>query len=465
MTPMDARPFAVEQLISARYGIEQAMREMPALRQAVAEKMKEDIEAARPYHSALRKSKIDLVEALDSAGSALEEMEEFKLARGARILRDSVSSFKLMAVSYSKLLQVLNQFCNMLPNDEGTVGRALGRLTNHAKMGYFPTDLTHIGYLHEALDFPECCVNLLDPCCGEGYALKALAPSVNSVTYGVELSNERAEAACERLARVAMGDFFRCRISRGVFHVLFLNPPYLAIPGENVRVREEKRFLIESLPCLMQGGTLIYIVPYYRVTPGIARCLCDHLTDISVYRFEGKEFERFRQIVLIGKRTRSRNGAREAVRLYKQCELGPDLPGLSEIGTARYTIPNTESSVEVFCGSIFNELELYRQMSQSGSVRELFGKENELDRLDKRPMLPLNAGQIGLIGGSGMLDGLVDCDVPHVIRGMIAKDVITDEHPIEFRKDKSVKRILQTNTVTNRLTFHLLTPDGYKRLY
>lgn len=200
MTPMDARPFAVEQLISARYGIEQAMREMPALRQAVAEKMKEDIEAARPYHSALRKSKIDLVEALDSAGSALEEMEEFKLARGARILRDSVSSFKLMAVSYSKLLQVLNQFCNMLPNDEGTVGRALGRLTNHAKMGYFPTDLTHIGYLHEALDFPECCVNLLDPCCGEGYALKALAPSVNSVTYGVELSNERAEAACERLA-------------------------------------------------------------------------------------------------------------------------------------------------------------------------------------------------------------------------------------------------------------------------
>ena len=78
MTPMDARPFAVEQLISARYGIEQAMREMPALRLAVAEKMAEDIEAARPYHSALRKSKIDLVEALDSAGSALEEMEEFK---------------------------------------------------------------------------------------------------------------------------------------------------------------------------------------------------------------------------------------------------------------------------------------------------------------------------------------------------------------------------------------------------
>ena len=61
----------------------------------------------------------------------------------------------------------------------------------------------------------------------------------------------------------------------------------------------------------------------------------------DVYKRQGKEFERFRQIVLIGKRTRSRNGAREAVRLYKQCELGPDLPGLSEIGTARYTIPNT----------------------------------------------------------------------------------------------------------------------------
>ena len=146
----------------------------------------------------------------------------------------------------------------------------------------------------------------------------------------------------------------------------------------------------------MQGGILIYIVPYYRVTPGIARCLCDHLTDISVYRFEGKEFERFRQIVLIGKRTRSRNGAREAVRLYKQCELGAGIcRACRKLGTARYTIPNTESSVEVFCGSIFNEFGAVPANESVGKrQRAVRQGKNELDRLDKRPMLPLNAGQI-----------------------------------------------------------------------
>lgn len=460
---MESKPFALEQLDGARYSIQQAVREMAALREAVTEKLQLGTEEARPYHTALQKTKFDLVAALDRAGAALEEMSELELGRGAKKLRDAVSAFPVMTKNYVPLLRTLNQFCDRLPADEGSLGRVLGRLMNLAKMGYYPTDLTHMGYLRDALDFPDgVTVNLLDPCCGEGHALKALAPPVNGVTYGTELSTDRAEAACEHLNRVAMGDFFRCRISRGAFHVVFLNPPYLAVPNGQSRIREEKRFLIEALPCLLQGGILIYIIPYYRMTPGIARCLCDNFTDLGIYRFEGVEFDRFRQVAIIGRRRRRQDGSRMAAQLYKKCELGDKLPGLSTIEKACYHIPPETVSVDIFCGSIFNELELYRQMRSSDSVKALYCHQNELDRMDKRPLLPLNAGQIGLIGGSGMLDGLVECNAPHVIRGMITKETISDEQVIDQSQDGRTKTLLQTDTVTNKLTFHVLTADGYK---
>ena len=45
------------------------------------------------------------------------------------------------------------------------------------------------------------------------------------------------------------------RISHEAFHVLFLNPPYLSVLGENGQTgRDEKRFLVNGLCHLMQGG-------------------------------------------------------------------------------------------------------------------------------------------------------------------------------------------------------------------
>ena len=47
--------------------------------------------------------------------------------------------------------------------------------------------------------------------------------------------------------------------------------------------------------------------------------------------------------------------------------------------------------------------------------------KSDLDRTDKHPLLPLSIGQIGLVGGSGMINGLVECDTPHIIKGRIIK--------------------------------------------
>ena len=34
-------------------------------------------------------------------------------------------------------------------------------------------------------------------------------------------------------------------------------------------------------------------------------------------------------------------------------------------------------------------------------------EKNKLDSDNKRPLLPLNIGQVGLIGGSGLINGIV----------------------------------------------------------
>ena len=65
--------------------------------------------------------------------------------------------------------------------------------------------------------------------------------------------------------------------------------------------------------------------------------------------------------------------------------------------------------------------ELSEQLKKSGSFSRMFEK-NKLDTGMKRPLLPLNLGQVGLIGGSGLINGLVECDTPHIIKGRIIKE-------------------------------------------
>ena len=43
--------------------------------------------------------------------------------------------------------------------------------------------------------------------------------------------------------------------------------------------------------------------------------------------------------------------------------------------------------------------------------------------MENVPLLPLNIGQVGLIGGSGLINGYVDCENRTVIKGRVIKEV------------------------------------------
>ena len=213
----------------------------------------------------------------------------------------------------------------------------------------------------------------------------------------------------------------------------------------------------------MIGGVLIYVIPYYRLTEDICRLLSDNFNDLSVWRFTDAEFRKFKQVAILGARKKRATDAETAARLEKLAYAPAKIPVITELQEDRYVVPGVEKAVEVFKGERFNEKELERQLSHSDSIRRLMNAKSELDRGQKHPLLPLSIGQIGLVGGSGMINGLIECDTPHIIKGRIIK-VKNTEREEKFSYNGRYTGAEIKETVSNKMVFNVLTPKGFKSL-
>lgn len=458
--------FVLEKLTAARSTILKGSGELLTNRAKVEKYREADLQRAQEAYLELQKTQKRILSALSEAQLALLETEEDDLASTAGKLHQGLAGFNLMSRAYKPVYEVLTGFAEKLPETQDTVNAAvIGRLMNNVRMGYYPTDPENIGHILRGIQFPEgVTTNLLDPCCGCGKALRQLAEGNNCYAYGVELDEARAEEAQTRLTRVGVGSFFHSRISNEAFHLLFLNPPYLSVISEGgSRTRHEKRFLIESLPHLMQGGLLIYVIPFYRLTADICKILADNFSDLSVWRFTDGEFKKFKQVAVMGKRKKRDESPDDAAWLEKWSYVPEEIPLITEIEEGCYAVPSVTKTVEVFKGELFNEKELERQLSHSDSLKRLMNARSDLDRGTKHPLLPLSIGQIGLVGGSGLINGLIECDTPHIIKGRIVKvkNVEREEkfNARGFHTGAEVKEV-----VSNKMIFNVLTPKGFKSL-
>ena len=172
-------------------------------------------------------------------------------------------------------------------------------------MGYYPTPLSVVDRIKSFVPVPESQpVNVFDPCCGEGVALKHLAEGWDCQTYGIELDEHRAEQAKGNLDKVLKCSCAQARITNGCYSVLFLNPPYDEETFGNGMVtsseRKEKIFLRDTIKYLKPKGLLIYIIPQSRLDKAIAKILSYRFESINVYRFQDDEYDAFKQIVAFG---------------------------------------------------------------------------------------------------------------------------------------------------------------------
>lgn len=458
------RYYAIERLSQLQEQIVQLSQGMVVQRAKVEKFRHEDLASARDTYSELQRTRKQLCQALSDSQPLLMEAEEYRTATAAEQLHKGLLSFDLMSNAYRPVYDALIAFAQAFPVNETTSAAVVGRLMNNIKLGYYPTDPDNIDLLLRGVKFPEGVVtNLLDPCCGCGKALRQIAQGNGCYTYGVELDEVRAEEAQTRLHRVGFGSFFHSQISHEAFHLLFLNPPYLSVLNESGgRSRHEKRFLIESLGCLAYGGLLVYIIPYYRLTSDICRVLMDNFEDISVWRFTDSEFQRFKQVAVLGVRKRRDVEPLDTFWLEQYAVHPADIPSLTELPEDRYALPPEPLEVGVFKGERFNQKELEQQLRRSGSFTQMMAR-SELDSGAKRPLLPLSISQIGLIGGSGMINGLIECDTPHIIKGRIVKVVRTETEEKFSARGKHMGSEV-TETISNKMIFNVLTPNGFKAL-
>ena len=148
------------------------------------------------------------------------------------------------------------------------------------------------------------------------------------------------------------------------------------------------------------------------------------------------------------------DGSEQAEILSQYAMLPEKIPMIDTLQAERYEMPDLPKTVDLFKGAKFNLGELQRQLAASKSINMFFEK-SRIDSMEKRPLLPLNIGQVGLIGGSGLINGYVDCECPHVIKGRVIK---------EIRRRENEDLNLLSETRVNRMLFNILTPEGVKRL-
>lgn len=148
--------------------------------------------------------------------------------------------------------------------------------------------------------------------------------------------------------------------------------------------------------------------------------------------------------------------------LERNAEKPETIPELSELPEGRYLLPAVPLDVPVFKGEQFNQKELEQQLRRSDSFAQMMCR-SELDSGVKRPLLPLSISQIGLIGGSGMINGLIECDSPHIIKGRIIKVTRTESEEQFSASGKHLGSEIK-ETISNKMIFNVLTPHGFRAL-
>ena len=214
------------------------------------------------------------------------------------------------------------------------------------KMGYYPLPASEGAKLRALLSFsqPACVV---DPCVGQGTALKLVTSGAPVRLYGVELDADRAHIAHLNGITTIQGNAFDALAKSESFSLLYLNPPYDSEIGPVGNNRMERLFLEHTYRWLVPEGVLVFVIPFERLYD-CAGVLGSHFGNLSVLRMTDEESVRFRQIAVLGVRQNIRGTALEDNKRFLH-SISPygsfhALPDLTPNSCARYSVPSSNDA-------------------------------------------------------------------------------------------------------------------------
>jgi len=290
------------------------------------------------------------------------------------------------------------------------------RIAAVTKMGYYPTPPKTLQLISLKLRPASKggSFRFLDPCAGQGEALNQVAEvlrqqGVHIVTYGVELSDNRAASAEQVLDHCICADWQDITCAHKGISLLWLNPPYDSEAGQAgiEKRRLEYVFLQNALKVLQTGGLLVYIVPLKLLgQPNVARFLAGYFEHLAVYALPDEEYAQFGQIVLFGyRKAQAFQDDDMMVRLINLAQTG-DIPSLEGSDTL-YPVPTaTLPEAKFFLRkTALTPEEVLNAVITHGvhTTRRFKDRLNTLRDDSFTPVVPLRIGHVGSLISSGQM--------------------------------------------------------------
>ena len=329
----------------------------------------------------------------------------------------------------------------------------MARLASQAKNGFHPlAPEAAAGILQHLVPGGEQ-ITILDPCAGEGKALKQLGEGLGvpeENLYAIELNSLRAERLAEAYPKINLlgpCSFMATEISVSSFSLVYCNPPFDDEMGGGGR--EEVTFVRKSLRLLVKGGVFVLVCPYDQVwgKKGMCELLDTWLEDTEVYLLPN-QLRTFKECVVIGRKRAEWLNPKvlgEAGVLHQRgiswaylYEYRRDTDEIARLGEPQFDqwtnhgIPVALSRRDdptrlvvppgrkppSFSKTGLTDEELEELLQASPLYEKL--KTMRLPPL-KRPPLSLNKGHTSLVALTGLLDGHVPSNPPHVVRAYCSK--------------------------------------------
>ena len=346
------------------------------------------------------------------------------------------------------------------------------RLAAQAKLGFYPAHPDAIAGIAAHLTLPKLRadeVNIIDPCAGEGLAIRQLADALGipqQRTYAVELDAGRVGALKANLPEANVlgpASFLGVSITGFSFGLAYVNPPFDNELGGGRR--EEFTFAERATRLLVGRGVLVLVVPETALAGNRNFCtfLDANYEDIKVLQFP-KHCRPYKEIAVIGRKRKVPISSETVYQFgdlhkmeFQWRQYGWE-NNLSEVGQDTYIRnvggkgrrepfppyelmhgwkPNTFKKIAYTDGELEEAL--------AGSPLNALLTETPIPPT-ARPPLPLGKGHVALLLASGMLDGVVEGpDGPHVVRGTSKK--------VEYISDRSATENAETGAVTEKVVY------------
>lgn len=325
------------------------------------------------------------------------------------------------------------------------------RLAAQVKGGFYPAHEEAVAHAASFLQAPPGePFTILDPCAGEGAALRQLSELLGCpqcLTYAIELDDSRAatlQATMPDAHVLAPADFFGCRASFGSFSFIWLNPPFDHSYGGS---RVEEQFLWRAAEWLMPGGVMALVCPEDVVEEHshARQHLARHYDQIRIVPFL-KDHRPFNEVVVFGHKRSWPDADRTATLSSWDAAQAPK--------DFRYRIP-PGAGPRRFEKTDPTESELQWMLANSPLRSHLIAPP---EAPVPSPPLPLGIGHVALLLASGHLDGVVEPEgkLPHVVRGTSRKhSFISDVADTENDDGSTTTR----TTISERIDLVIRTVD------